>query len=106
MAVLVVFLWLLQVGFFVYGRAVVRGALDEGARAGSRVEDSLARCEERAAQAMGLLRGGMGDGVVISCSAEGDHVLAHADVRFTAWAPGMPDWSFQTTATGRRTPPP
>ena len=92
---------------FTYGRGVVRAALDEGARAGSRVTDSVERCEERAAETMtGLLAGTMGDGVAIACRVDGEAVLAHADVRFVAWAPAMPDWTFSITATSRRTPAP
>src|SRR4051794_29142799 len=99
--------WLLQFAVFTYGRGVVRAALDEGARAGSRVTDSVERCQERAAETMsGLLRGTMGAGVAIDCRQEGDVVLAHADVRFAAWAPAMPDWTFSITATSRRTPAP
>ncbi len=104
---LAVFVWLLQLAVFAYGRGVVRSALDEGARAGSKVTDSVERCQERAAETMtGLLRGTMGNGVAITCTEESDRVLAHADVRFTAWAPAMPDWTFAITATSRRTPPP
>ena len=104
---LAVFVWLLQLAVYAYGRGVVRSALDEGARAGSRVSDSVLRCQDRAEQTMGGLLGGtMGRDVIISCSDDGDRVLAHADVRFSAWAPGMPDWTFAMTATSRRTPPP
>jgi hypothetical protein len=100
---LAVFVWLLQLAVFAYGRGVVRSALDEGARVGSQVTDSVGRCQERAEQTMnGLLRGTMGSGVVVSCSDDGERVLAHADVRFAAWAPGMPDWTFDITATSRR----
>lgn len=104
---LAAFVYLLQVGVFTYGRGVVRAALDEGARAGSKVSDSVARCEERAAETMsGLLGGTLGQGVAISCDDDGERVLAHADVRFGAWAPAMPDWTFSITATARRTPAP
>lgn len=104
---LAAFVWLLQLCVFSYGRGVVRSALDEGARAGSRVADSVPRCEQRAAETMsGLLAGTMGQGVTITCTDDGERVLAHADVRFTAWAPAMPDWTFSITATSRRTPAP
>ena len=92
---------------FTYGRGVVRAALDEGARAGSKVTASVERCQARAAETMtGLLGGTMGDGVTITCRDDGEQVLAHADARFGAWAPAMPDWTFSITATSRRTPPP
>ena len=104
---LAAFVWLLQLAVFTYGRGVVRAALDEGARAGSKVTDSIDRCQDRAAETMsGLLRGTMGNGVVIACDDDGDRVLARADVRFAAWAPAMPDWTFSITATSRRTPAP
>ena len=38
---LVVFVWLLQLALFAYGRGVVRAAIDEGARAGSVVDDAV-----------------------------------------------------------------
>jgi hypothetical protein len=101
------FVWLLQFAVFTYGRGVVRAALDEGARAGSRVADSVVRCQDRAAETMsGLLGGTMGSGVTLDCRQDGDLVLAHADVHFVAWAPAMPDWTFSITATSRRTPAP
>jgi hypothetical protein len=104
---LAAFVWLLQLAVFTYGRGVVRAALDEGARAGSKVSESADRCEARAAETItGLLRGTMGDGVAITCSSDGQTVLARADVRFRAWAPAMPDWAFSITATSRRTPAP
>ena len=100
---LLVFVWLLQLALFAYGRGVVRSAIDEGARAGSVVVDSVPRCEHRAAEALGGLLGGrMGDDVVISCSDDGERVLARAQVRFVSIAPG-PDWTFDITATARRT---
>ena len=92
---------------FTYGRGVVRAAVDDGARAGAKVGDSVARCQARAQETMtGLLRGTMGDGVTITCTDDGQEVLAHADVRFVAWAPAVPDWTFSITATSRRTPAP
>ena len=104
---LAAFVWLLQLAVFTYGRGVVRAALDEGARAGSKVTDSIDRCQDRAAETMsGLLAGTMGEGVVIACDDDGERVLAHAEVRFAAWAPAMPDWTFSITATSRRTPAP
>jgi hypothetical protein len=104
---LAAFVWLLQLVVFSYGRGVVRAALDDGARAGAKVGDSVDRCEERAQETMGGLLGGtMGRGVSITCTDDGDAVLAHADVRFAAWAPAMPDWAFSLTATSRRTPAP
>ena len=100
---LVVFVWLLQLALFAYGRGVVRAAIDEGARAGSVVDDAVARCEQRAAQALGGLLGGrMGEDVSIVCSDDGERVLARAQVRFVSIAPG-PDWTFDITATARRT---
>lgn len=101
------FVWLVQLCVFTYGRGVVRSALDEGARAGSRVSDSVARCEERAAETISTLLGGtMGNGVTIACTDDGEKVLARAEVRFRPWAPAMADWTFSLTATSRRTPAP
>ncbi len=85
---------------FLYGQAVVRAALDEGVRAGSRVEAGVAVCQERAdALLADLLGGKLGDGVAIACRTAGDGVLiAEADAHFPATMPGVPSWRFRLAA--------
>jgi hypothetical protein len=90
-----------------YGRGVVRAALDEGVRAGSRAAAGSAECERRAQAALAdLLGGAMGSGVRVRCSADDATVTAQADVTFHGWAPGVPDWRFTARAVAVREPPP
>jgi hypothetical protein len=89
-----------------YGRGVVRAALDEGVRAGSRADAGAAECERRARAALAdLLGGAMGAGVRLRCSADETTVTAQADVAFRGWAPGVPDWRFTARALAVREPP-
>lgn len=91
---------LANVVVFGYGRGVVRAALDEGVRAGSRVDAGAAECLERAQGVLDdLLAGPLGDGVAVACSDDGGFVRAEATVRFAAWLPPVPDWSFTLAAT-------
>lgn len=88
-----------------YGRGVVRGALDEGARVGARSGGQVADCERRVAQVLDELLGGpIGDGVSYRCAVEGDQVVATADVLIRGWLPGMPDARFQLAARSVREP--
>ncbi|MDP9402236.1 MAG: hypothetical protein M3P85_02655 [Actinomycetota bacterium] len=97
---LVVFVWFTNLAVYLYGRGVVRSAVDEAARAGSRVgADSARQCQERARDVLGNLLGGtMGQGVAVACAEEDGVMRARANVRFQAWLPPVPDWSFQLTA--------
>lgn len=98
---------LAQLAVWSYGRSAVRAALDEGARTGARVADSVERCEQRAVETLGALLGGrMGREVALGCATDGERVLARAEVRFGAFAPAMGDWAFEATATARRSPEP
>lgn len=88
---------------FQYGRGVVRAALDEGARAGSRATAGVTECERRAAAVLDdLLGGSMQDGVRIWCEDDGATIDAVADVTFAGWTPTVPDWSFVASATAHR----
>lgn len=88
---------------FQYGRGVVRAALDEGARAGSRATAGIAECERRAAAVLDdLLGGSMQEGVRIWCEDDGAAIDAIADVTFQGWVPTVPDWSFIVSATAHR----
>lgn len=84
---------------FQYGRGVVRAALDEGARAGSRAEAPDEACADRARSALAdLLGGAMGREVRLTCTTVADRVVAQADVTFRGWLPLVPDWTFDARA--------
>lgn len=86
---------------FQYGRGVVRAALDEGVRRGTRAPATAAECEARAREVVAQLLGGpMGRGVTITCTEVGGQMRARADVVFRSWVPGLPDWSFRAAAAG------
>lgn len=92
---------------FQYGRGVVRGALDEGVRAGSRATAAVAECQGRARQVLDQLLGGtLGDDVAVACSDLGDRVVASAKGRFPAWIAVVPDHRFdvQAVAVKERAP--
>jgi hypothetical protein len=99
-ASLVLFVLLANLIVALYGRGVVRAALDEGVRTGSRAPHGPAQCEQRVAQALSQLLGGdMGDGVAYSCSETVDRVVASATVTFPGWLPGVPDFAFDVGAS-------
>lgn len=84
---------------FQYGRGVVRGALDEGVRAGSRAAAGADECRTRAQQVLDQLLGGpLGDGVVVACHDAGDRVVASADGTFVPWIGVLPDHRFRVEA--------
>ncbi len=96
---LIVLVWLANVAVFSYGKGAVREAVDEAARAGSRVDvDSVASCQARAAQVLGnILGGAMGQGGSVSCSEQAGVVRAQASAHFAAWLPPMTDANFSLT---------
>lgn len=86
---------------FVYARGVVRAAVDEGARVGSRVGAGIEDCEDRAGGVLDdLLGGALRNAVTISCSVEASGELAaHADARLPSWIPFfVPQWVFSVEA--------
>lgn len=90
-----------------YARGVVRAALDEGARTGSRLSASTDECEARAQEVMRSLLGGtMGKGFRIQCTATPTEVRAHATGALRAWVPPVPDWNLDLTATAQRSTSP
>lgn len=93
-AVLVVNMFL-----YLYGQAAARAAIDEGVRAGSRVDAGMSVCETRAQEALdGLMPGPLRDGVSISCAVSGGELVAVADVTLNSPLPGVPSWSFRMQA--------
>lgn len=85
-----------------YGRGVVRAALDEGVRWGARTNGGAAACQQRADATIGSLLGQLADGVTIQCADTPAVVTATADVTFAAWIPGVPPFTFDLAARGRR----
>ena len=85
-----------------YGRGVVRAALDDGVRAGSRAgSTAVALCEDRVRATLDDLLGGtLGDGVRFrGCTVTDVGVSAAADVTFQGWMPAVPDWRFEVGAS-------
>lgn len=97
---LLLFVMMANVIIAMYGRGVVRAALDEGVRTGSRAGDSAAQCDQRVEQALGQLLGGeMGDGVAFQgCAVVDGRMVAGAQVTFAGWLPGVPDFVFDVGA--------
>ena len=89
-AVLVVNLFL-----YLYGHGAARAAIDEGVRAGSRVDAGEDVCEARADEALlGLMPGPLQEGIDIDCEVVGGELVAVADVTLSSPLPGFPSWSF------------
>ena len=84
---------------YLYGQGAVRAAIDEGVRAGSRVAAGEDACERRAEEALdGLVPGPLSDGILITCTEAGGHLIAVADVTLDSPVPGVPSWSFRMEA--------
>ncbi len=92
--------WFANIGVYLYGQGAVRDALDEGARAGARVDaDSVTVCQQRVQATLGNVLGGtMGRGVSVTCDEVNGVVRAHAAVHFASFLPPVPDWNFNATA--------
>ncbi len=90
----------LNVLVFQYGRGVIRGALDAGARAASPAGATEADCYEAVDRYLDQLLGGsMGESVNPVCSEAGGFVVVTAaDVTLQGWVPLVPDWTFTIEA--------
>jgi hypothetical protein len=98
---LVVAVGIVNIFMFLYGQSVLRSALDEGVRAGSRVEAGAAVCLDRAHQVLDdLLGGDLGDDVTLVCApgATPGELVAIADATFSSPMPGVPSWTFRLEA--------
>ena len=88
---LILFLALANVVVVQYGRGAIRSALEQGARAGA-IGRSPVDCETVARDVVGQLLGGrMSDGLTLSCSIDGNHMVARGSTRFETWTPLTPD---------------
>ena len=84
---------------YLYGQGAARAAIDEGVRAGSRVDAGEEACRIRAEEALqGLMPGPLSDGVSLDCAVSGGELVATADVTLSSPLPGVPSWSFQMEA--------
>ena len=95
-----------------FGRGVLRAAVDEAVRDGSRyfADESLAavegRCEHRAQEVLhNLLRGRMGRDLEPSCRATDTGVTAVIEGRFEGWLPSIPDFDATTRGAAARERP-
>jgi len=100
---LVFFVMVCNAIVYMYGRGVVRAALEEGVRAASPAGSSITACQRAAGDTMrSLLGGSMGTQVRITCALTGGEVRATAVGRFEGWLPGVPDFPFRNEATAVR----
>lgn len=96
---LIVAVMVVNLFLYLYGQGAARAAIDEGVRAGSRVDAGEDACEARAEQALvGLMPGPLHHGVDIDCVVVGGELVAVADVTLSSPLPGFPSWSFQMEA--------
>jgi len=104
---LIAFVMLANFIVFLYARGVVRAAVDEGARAGSRFGATSAECDSRARDVLGdLLAGRLGSDVSVRCESTDDAVHARAQVTLRGWLPVLvPDWTFAFDARSVREHP-
>jgi hypothetical protein len=91
---------IVNIFMFLYGQAVVRSALDEGVRAGSRVDGGAVVCQQRAQAVLDdLMAGSLGDRVTITCSQPvANQLLAVGDATFVSPMPGVPSWTIRLEA--------
>lgn len=89
-----------------YARGVVRAALDEGARAGTRVaaaDVGRDRCQSQAAAALSQLLGGsLGADIAVQCTVGPERVEATARGSFAGWLPGVPSFPVELAAVAVR----
>ena len=104
---LIVFVMMANFIVFLYARGVVRAAVDEGARAGSRFGATTAECDARARDVLGdLLAGRLGSDVSVRCESSEDEMHASVHVTLHGWLPVLvPDWTFTLDARSLREHP-
>ena len=74
-----------------YAKGALHAAVDDAAQAGATAGGSLRACQGEAAEVKAnLLPGPFGDGVTITCSLEGDSVVAVASGRLPSLVPPVP----------------
>lgn len=96
---LIVAVMMVNLFLYLYGQGAARAAIDEGVRAGSRVDAGETVCQYRAEEALaGLMPGPLGDDVAITCGVAAGELVAVADVTLDSPMPLFPSWSFRMEA--------
>ncbi len=87
---------------FLYGQSAVRAALDEGVRAGSRVDAGPAVCEVRAQQTLDdLVPGPLGDGIgTPRCVVTAGVLVASVSATFSSPLADGLSWTIDLEARG------
>ncbi len=102
---LVLFVMLCNAIVYQYARGVVRSALDEGVRSGSRAGGTVATCEAAAEDVRHTLLGGpVGGHVAIRCGLVDGTVRATATGYLPGWLPLVPDWPIDLAASAVKEP--
>lgn len=85
-------------------KGVAHSAVDQGVRAGARQDaDSVSACETRAHQVLSnILAGPAGAGATVSCSTDGDTVVAVVHLALSAWLPLVRDSVVDVTGKARK----
>jgi len=102
---LLLFVMLCNAIVYQYGRGVIRSALDEGVRSGSRASGSTATCLRAAEEVRRSLLGGpIGAHVSMRCAFVAGQVRATASGYLPSWLPLVPDWPVSLSATAVKEP--
>ena len=102
---LLLFVMLCNAVVYQYGRGVIRAALDEGVRSGSRASGSTGTCEAAAEEVRHSLLGGpIGTHVALRCGVVAGQVRATATGYLPSWLPLVPDWSVNLSASAVKEP--
>lgn len=102
---LLLFVMLCNAIVYQYGRGVLRDALDEAVRSGSRAGGSTASCQRAAEEVRRSLLGGpVGAHVSLRCGLAGGRVQASASGYMASWLPLVPDFPVALSATAVKEP--
>lgn len=102
---LLLFVLLCNAIVYQYGRGVIRDALDEAVRSGSRAGGSTASCQRAAEEVRRSLLGGpIGAHVTLHCGLAGGRVRASASGHMASWLPLVPDFPVALSATAVKEP--
>jgi hypothetical protein len=92
---MIVFIGALNFVLDEYAKGAVRTAVDEAAEAGATAGGSLSVCQAQAQQVQSnLLPGPFGHGISVTCSEDGDEVVASAAGALPSFLPLLPALHF------------
>jgi hypothetical protein len=84
-------------------QGVAHSAVDQGVRAGARVDvDSVSTCEARARQVLDNFPGPASTGASLSCGDDGDVVTAHITMSLPSWVPMVSASTVDVTGQARK----